>query len=117
MAKKSLAVVVVRLNDKQFRINTISVSNDGSVHVINNFSPEDDKTKKPYQNKYTYHSHGYTHFTEGEGTSKQEVFPKIKSEISKITDTVGLSIITLQKLKTNPIKIKTSLKCAQSIIT
>jgi hypothetical protein len=103
MAEKSLAVIVVRLDGKDFRLNTISASNDGTIHVINNFTAEDESTKKPIQHKYTYHQNGYTHFTEGEGTSKEEIFPKKKSEIAKITDTVGLSIITLQKLKSNPI--------------
>ncbi|HLP86697.1 MAG TPA: hypothetical protein VK153_02365 [Candidatus Paceibacterota bacterium] len=91
MAKKHLAVILINQKDKLYRFNTISISNDGSIHIIANI-PEN----KPF--KGTYHPSGFTHFTNESNDGRQEVFPKWRKKHSEVAKSEGLMNFTIKDI-------------------
>lgn len=95
MAKKNLVAVVISQDNKLYKLNTISVSNDGSIHIIiNNGSSKNDNEFTPI--KGTYHTSGFRHFTQGSGELKQEIFPKKQDSHTQIIDSQGLINYTVK---------------------
>jgi hypothetical protein len=96
MAKKHLAVVAITQKEKLYRLNTITTSNDGSIHIISNVSGDD---KSP-QLKGTYHPSGLGHFTERTKTETEEIFPKWRESHNEVTDSKGLMNFTIKNINT-----------------
>jgi hypothetical protein len=81
MSKGKLAVVTLNHGGKLYRLNTITISKDGSIHII---------IKPDSNTKGTYHPSGFRHFTEGVGDGKEEVFPKMLRKHMDVSDSQGL---------------------------
>ncbi len=89
MAKKNLAAIVINQKNKFYKLNTVSVSNDGSIHIIiNNGLSKSDNVFVPF--KGTYHTSGFRHFTQGSNEHKQEIFSKRQNSHTQIIESQGL---------------------------
>ena len=94
MGKSHLGVVVINQKNKLYRLNTITTSNDGSIHIIPNAS----KDSNLAQFKGTYHTSGFRHFTNEKEGRKQEIFPKWKKSHEETTQSEGLMNFTIKNL-------------------
>lgn len=100
MAKKNLAVVVINKDNKYYKLNTIVVSKDGSIHIIAGMDSylrlSGDEKLIPF--KGTYHPSGFRHFTQGFGENRTETFPKWTRPHGEVKDSEGLMNFTIRKL-------------------
>jgi hypothetical protein len=97
MAKKNFLAIVINQNDKFYKVNSISISNDDSIHIIVNTGLSK-KDEKIIPLKGTYHTSGFSHFTQGSKEFKQEIFPKKQDSHAEIEESQGLINYTVKNV-------------------
>jgi len=106
VSKKNLAVVVIKRNNKFYKFNTITVSNDGSLHIIAGMDSylrlNGEEKNIPF--KGTYHPSGFRHFTQGFGENRTETFPKWTRPHGEVIDSEGLMNFTIRKINEKNVK-------------
>lgn len=103
MAKKNLAAVLIESGGLKYKLHTVAISNDGSLHFIAGFNEQLKSAGLEHiiPAKGTYHQSGVKHFTEGQGSDKDEYFRKMGTSHKDISDSEGLITITIKNVKQN----------------
>lgn len=106
MANKSIAVIVLCKDGAEYKLHTVSLSNDRSVHIIESTKDHLLRTNQSQliPRKATYHSSGFDHFTEGTGRDKGEVFPRKGDAFDDVTASKGLLTYMLKNSPNRPYK-------------
>lgn len=99
MSKKSFAAIIIE-NKHYYKLHTIALSNDGSLHFIAGFNEHFKKfgNEKLIPSKGTYHKSGVKHFTNGNGEDRQEIFRKVDGAHADIASSQGLETITIKSV-------------------
>jgi hypothetical protein len=98
MAKKSFAAVVIENKNRYYKLHTIALSKDGSLHFIDGFNQHFRRTGQEnlIPSKGTYHKSGVKHFTQGSGEDRGELFRKVDGAHADVGDTQGLETFTIK---------------------
>lgn len=107
MSKKNLCAVIIDNGDEKYKVHTIVLSKDGSLHFIAGFNEHFKNIGEEYSipSKGTYHRSGVKHFTSVQGESRDEVFRKVGTAHKDITESEGLLNFTIKNVKKNSVEL------------